>query len=152
MKVISSCILATTMVFVLPACEEKKPQTVEKPTPSLSNRETERLGAAVDAYLADPTEARASDVERALAELDGEIAELDERVEKSSGGHREEAQRKAVPLRAYRDREKARFTEARLRAKTQEEVSTVGSRIEAAAEKVGDGVKDAVDTVKEKMP
>lgn len=138
--------------LILFASCEKKPQAVEKPTATLANLETTRLGTAVDGYMASPTESQAATVEKAFAELDGEIAELDLRVTKTSGAEQEEARTKAVQLHTYRDREMARFTEAKLRVKTQDEKATAGAKVEAAADKLGDGVKEAVETVKEKLP
>lgn len=147
---------AGTVLFA--ACE-KKPQVVEKPTPALANVETARLGVAVDAYIASPSDALAADVDRAFAELDGEIAELDQRVTKTSGADREEAQTKATQLHTYRDKEMARFTEAKLRAKTQaaaketgDKVETAGDKLKEGAKEVGNAVKDAADTVKDKLP
>lgn len=140
------------------ACE-KKPQVVEKPTPSLTNIETTRLGTAIDAYIASPSEAQAANVDKAFSELDGEIAELDLRVTKTTGAEREEAQTKASQLHTYRDKEMARFTEAKVRAKTQAAAEVTESKMEKAgdaikegAKDVGDAVKDAADTVKEKLP
>jgi hypothetical protein len=154
MKAPYSFILGSALAVCLSACEEKREarQVVEKPTPALTNIETSRLGSAIDAYVASPTEAQAANVERAFSELDGEIAELDQRVAKSSGEDREEARTKSAQLHTYRDKEMARFTEAQLRVKTGAEKSTAGTKLEAAADKVGDEVKEAAETVKEKLP
>jgi hypothetical protein len=140
-----------TGIALFAACE-KKPQVVEKPTATLANLETARLGMAIDAYVVSPTDAQASNVDRAFAELDGEIAELDLRATKTSGADREEARSKSAQLHTYRDKEMARFTEARIRVKTQAEKSTAESKIESAADKIGDGVKEAVETVTDKLP
>lgn len=145
-------------VILFAACE-KKPQVVEKPTPSLTNIETTRLGVAIDAYVANPSETQSASVDKAFAELDGEIAELDLRVTKTTGAEREEAQTKAAQLHTYRDKEMARFTEAKARAKTnaaakdtETKVEKAGDAIKDGAKEVGDAVKDAADTVKEKLP
>jgi predicted amino acid racemase len=151
MKAFLGFLLGGALIAGFSACE-KKPQVVEKPTASLSTVETNRVGSAVDAYIASPTEAQAANVERAFSELDSEIAELDQRVSQSSGDEREEARTKSAQLQSYRDKEKARFTEARVRSKVETETSSAGSKIEAAAEKIGDSVKDAAETVKEKLP
>lgn len=151
MKAFLSFILGGTLVVHFTSCE-KKPQVVEKPTATLSTTETNRVGSAVDAYIASPTETQAANVERALSELDGEIAELDQRANKTSGDEREEARTKSTQLQTYRDKEKARFTEARLRAKAGTTTSDATSKIEAAADKIGDEVKEAAETVKEKLP
>lgn len=145
-------------VILFAACE-KKPQVVEKPTPALANIETTRLGTAIDAYVVSPSEAQAANVDKAFSELDGEIAELDLRVTKTTGPEREEAQVKATQLHTYRDKEMARFTEAKVRAKTnaaaketETNVEKAGDAIKEGAKEVGDAVKDAADTVKDKLP
>jgi Skp family chaperone for outer membrane proteins len=141
-------------ISLFAACE-KKPQVVEKPTPSLANVETARLGVAIDAYVASPTDSQAASVEKAFAELDGEIAELDQRVTKTSGADREEAQTKSTQLHTYRDKEMARYTEAKARAKTQAtgaKVETAVDKIEDVAKEAGNAVKEAADKTKEKLP
>lgn len=144
MKYSTFLTLGGSLVLFLSACE-KKPQVVEKPTPTTTNFETSRLGVAIDGYIANPTEAHAADVQMAVAEIDGEIAELDQRAAAVTGAERIEAQVKADNLRAYRDKEKLRYTEAQARAKT----NAAAEKTESTAEKVGDGVKDAADTVKD---
>lgn len=157
MKFTTLLTVGGSLVLFLSACE-KKPQVVEKPTSATSTFETARLGTAIDAYIASPGETTAANVQKAFAEIDGEIAELDQRVATGTAGESAEAKVKADNLRAYRDKEKLRYTEAQARAKT----NAAAEKSESTAEKVGDGVKDAaeavkdgvnnaVDTVKEKL-
>lgn len=145
MKFSTLLTLGGSLVLFLSACEEKKPQVVEKPTPATSNFETARLGTAIDAYIASPGETTAANVRKGFAEIDGEIAELDQRITSATGADLTEAQTKAGNLRAYRDKEKLRYTEAQARAKT----NAAAASTESTAEKVGDGVKDAAEAVKD---
>lgn len=154
MKTLPLLTAAGLALTVLTACE-KKPQVVEKPVPATTNIETTRLATAIDTYVATPNETQATDVERAFTELDGEIAELNQRVAQTTGTDRTEAQTKADNLRTYRDKEYLRYTEAKLRAKTNAAKSDttsagekIGEGVEKAADKVGDAVKDAGNAIK----
>jgi len=151
MKTFSVSVLAATFALAISACE-KKPQVTEKPSPATMNIETTRLGAAVDGYIQNPSTTQSADVDRAFAELDGEIAELDQLQAKSTGEARTEAQTKADNLRNYRDKERLRYTEAQVRAKAQaanDGAKDAGNKVNEAAEKAGDGVKNAAEAVKD---
>jgi len=162
------------------ACERKI--TAEEPTPSAnpvtqsaepiantSTFETARLGAAIDKFEKAPTMENQSSVKLAFAELNGEIAELDDRVVKTSGTARAEAAAKSVNLQKYRDAEMIRFTKAQAfttpdvnppadsrsgsqkikdtAAKVEENIEDgtkkVGRTIEKGAKNTGDAIKDA---------
>lgn len=165
MKAICLPALTIATIVGLSACE-KKPQVVEKPVAETQNFETGKLGTTIDAYISSPTATNAAAVERAFADLDGEIAELDQRLAQNPGSDTAETQRKAGELRTYRDKEKLRYTEALARAKAaqaRESAQGANESVKDAAEKVGEGVKDAaesvkdgvenaVDAVKEKLP
>jgi len=147
-------ILATgaSLLVLFSACEEKPPQAVEKPTPQTTNLETSRLGSAIDTYARTPSAENAADVDRAFAELGGEIAELDQQVTKVSGAEATEARTKADNLRTYRDKERLRYTEVQARVQTEKIQSgarDVGDKIEDAARKTGEGIKDAAGAVKD---
>lgn len=144
MKISTFLTIGGSLVLFLSACE-KKPQVVEKPTPATANFETARLGTAIDAYIASPGETTATNVRKGFVEIDGEIAELDQQIGSATGADLTEAQTKADNLRAYRDKEKLRYTEAQARAKT----NAAAKSTESTAEKVGDGVKDAAEAVKD---
>lgn len=126
-----------------------------KPAPATSNVETTRLGSAIDAYISNPGAAQAATVDKAFAELDGEIAELNERLATDSGEDRSEAKSKADNLRVYRDKEHARYMGAQARVKTnavKEEVKDFGDKVEAGARKAGDAVRDAGQAIDKKLP
>lgn len=166
MKFFPTPLCIAVVSLTLAACEEQKPQVVEKSAPATTNFETSALGTAIDRYASNPTSSQAAEVDKAFAKLDQEIAELDERAAKVSGAEKTEAQAKAENLRSYRDRERVRYTEAKARATAQEakdDARDVGDRVEETARKVGDkvedaadavkdGVENAVDKVKEKLP
>lgn len=166
MKTLPLLLSAAAVSFFFTACEEKTPQVSEKPTASTTNIETTRLGTAIDSYISTPNATQSASVDEAFAELDGEIAELDQRVAAVSGDERTEAKSKADNLRSYRDKERVRYTEAQARAKAQdvkegarnlgenveEGAKRVGEEVKDAAEAMKDGVGNAVDNVKENMP
>src|SRR5215213_7191824 len=80
------------------------------PVPQTKTLETARLGNAVDTFQREPTAENRTDAKKAFADLDGEIAELEEYVAKHTGGEREEAAVKLRNLQAYRAAETTRFT------------------------------------------
>ena len=104
----------------------------------------------------------------AFAELDGEIAELNDRVVKTNGTARAEAAAKSANLRKYRDAEMIRFTKAQAftaldvnppadsRSGTQKMKDTaakVGENIEDGTKKVGrtieKGAKNTGEAIKD---
>ena len=146
---------------------ERKSDVVELPpaTPAADpvartkTIETSRLGAAVDSYEREPSPTNHAEVKKALADLDGEIAELEALVAKRSGGEREDAAIKLKNLQIYRAGEVARFTAAQAEPplpgttprggrtgaeKAEEATRRVGNAVEDAARKTGDAIKDAV--------
>ena len=145
--------LACLLLFaLLCSCEDKRPQVIEKPTPQTTNLETNRLGTTIDAYVQAPNLERAAEVDRAFAELNGEIAELDQRAANSNGDVRATAVSKAADLRSYRDKEHIRYLEAQVRAKSDEakqSSSDMTEKLKDAAQKTGEGVRDAAEAVKE---
>lgn len=141
--------VAVIAVLGLISCEDKKPQTIEKATPATATAETSKLGAAVDAYNKAPTAARAADVDRAFAELNQEIAELEQRVTKTTGDERVKASEKAGNLRAYRDKEHLRYLEAQSKAAVKPAAEDAGDRMKEAARQTGEGIKDAAEAVKD---
>ena len=148
------------------ACERKtvvlevpSPTPVGEPIARTKTLETSRLGAAVESYERAPSSANHADVKKALADLDGEIAELEVLVARRSGGDRDEAAVKLRNLKTYRAGEVARFTAAQANAplaepesrdgrtgadKAEDAARRVGDSVEKAARKTGDAIKDAV--------
>jgi hypothetical protein len=148
------CERKTVVVEAVPATP------VEAPEAKTKTLETSRLGSSIDAYERNPTAENNAAVKKAIAELDGEIAELDELVAKRTGESREEAAVKAKNLKSYRAGEVARFTAAQAKSpltapasaaegrtgveKVENGARRVGESLENAAKTTGDAVKDAV--------
>jgi len=167
MKLISSLVpvLSVTFVVLLSACE-KKAEVTPAPQAATSTFETARLSSAIDAYAAKSDDASAANVDKAFAELDGEITEFSKRVASASGAEQTEEQIKLTTLKEFRNKEMMRYTEAQAKATTgalkdgaedvgdtlKEAGQDAGEGIKEAAEAVKDGVENAVDAVKEKMP
>lgn len=154
--------IAAVFAVTLQGCErvEVVPATpIPEPVAKTRTLETSRLGAAVDSYERNPRGVTLAEVKKALADLDGEIAELEALVAKRSGGERDEAAAKLRNLQAYRAAETARFTVAQAGAtvgvppvgdarsgaqKVEDGAKRVGNTIDDAAKRAGDAIKDAV--------
>ena len=158
--------LAFVSCVVLASCDrqvvivEKVPATpVPIPTTSTKTRETSRLGEAINVFERDPSAANQAAVKKALADLDGEIAELQEYIAKHDGSQRAEAAAKLQNLQSYRAAETVRFTAAQAKGalgirepadartgadKAGDTAKKVGNTIEDAARKTGDAIKDVV--------
>lgn len=159
-------LLALASACAAVGCERKTvvvriepPAPLAEPVAKTRTLETSRLGSAVDSYDREPTAGNHAVVKKALAELDGEIAELEALVAKRSGSSREEAAVKLKNLQTYRAAEVMRFTVAQAKApltarppvdgrsgadKVEDTAKRVGNSIEDAARKTGDAIKDAV--------
>ena len=159
-------LIAVAATFAAAGCERKTVVVQMEPLAPLAEPvaktrtlETSRLGSAVDTFDREPSAANHAAVKKALAELDGEIAELEELVAKRTGSSREEAAVKLQNLQTYRAAEVTRFTVAQAKAplttpgpvdarsgadKVEDTAKRVGNSIEDAAQKAGDVIKDAV--------
>lgn len=161
----SLALCAAVGALSLMGCDRKPVVDVAPSTPmaepvaTTKTLETKRLGAAVDAFERQPGAENHAAVNQALADLDGEIAELEALVARRSGGERDEAAVKLGNLRTYRAAEMARFTVAQAKAplpapagrdgrtgaeKAEDAAKRVGDSVEDAARKTGDAIKDAV--------
>ncbi len=157
---------AFALAFLGPACERKtvvietrsSEETVGEPIPRTDTLETKRLGSTIDDFERGPSAENNADVKKAFADLDGEIAELEARVARISGGDRDEAALKLRNLQSYRAAEQLRFTRAQAAANVspsaiaqppaplaEERARKVGETIEDSAIKSGNALKDALD-------
>ena len=158
--------MSTAALLSTQGCERKTvivetvPATpLAEPIARTKTLETSRLADAVNAYHSEPTSENHARVKKAVAELDGEIAELEELVAKRTGSSREEAAVKLRNLQAFRTAEVARFTASQVGAplaapaapdartgaeKLEDGVDRAGRTIEKGARKAGDAIKDAV--------
>ena len=154
-RVILSASIACALTFT--ACERKS--TAGDPTPSANpvtqpakpiakttTFETARLGGAIDLFEKTPTVENQSSVKLAFAELDGEIAELEDRVIKTNGPTRAEAAAKSANLKKYRVAEMIRFAKAQafapLDVNPPAESRSGAQKMKDTATKVGDKVED----------
>jgi len=127
-----------------------------EPVAKTSTFETARLGAAIDTFAKTPTIENQSSVKLAFAELDSEIAELGNRMVKTTGSAREEATAKSNNMKAYRDAELIRFAKAQALSplsppadsrsgaqKMKDAAAKAGNKIEDGAQKVGKTLEKA---------
>lgn len=144
--------LACAIAF--PACDHgpttltsESSTPIPDPVARTKTAETSRLGEAIDRYEKEPTAGNNAAVKKALAELDGEIAELEERVAKKAGAERDEAAVKSKNLQNYRVAETLRFTQAQamagVGAAPQPDARTGAEKLKDSARKAGDAIKDA---------
>lgn len=126
-------------------CERKPTVVVEAPLPnppaarrvSLDNFDAHDLRKEINLFAERPTDVQAARVQKAFAEVDGEIAETMERAAKRSGEDRANANVKLADLRAFREAEHSRFN--RVQAST----PVIAEPRESVGERVGEKVDDA---------
>ncbi len=155
----AACERKTVVITVPQPTPVAEPTALAEPVAKTKTLETFRLGSAVDSYEREPTAEHHATVKKALAALDGEIAELEALVAKRTGEGRQEAAAKLQNLQTYRTAEMARFTAAQGKAplvessspdartgadKVGDAAKRTGRSIEDAARRTGDAIKDAV--------
>ena len=153
----------------LPVNPSIQPAQPAEPVARTTSFETDRLASAIDAFEKAPTAENQSSVKLAFAKLDGEIAELEDRVVKTDGTDRAEASAKLNNMQSYRTAEMLRFTkdqdglaldanppvDSRSAAQKAGDTATmigdkvedgskkVGRTLEKAARNTGEAIKDA---------
>lgn len=136
MKFIQLPFVLGTALVVFTACDNAPRPAAEKsagePVSGTRTFETAGLEQAITAYRSQPTEQNRAAVDKAFAELDGEIAELKQKAASASGDQKVEIERKLADLEAYRAKQHASYA---------------GERAESAAESAKDAVKDAAKEV-----
>jgi hypothetical protein len=120
--------------------------------------ETTRLGAAIDTFEKAPSVENQSSVKLDFAEVDGDIADLVDRVVKTDGSDRAEAAARLNNLQTYHDAEMTRFTNDQTAAgfddnspadgrsgaqKVKDAAKKVEKSFEKAAKDTGDAINDA---------
>ncbi|MEI8341991.1 MAG: hypothetical protein WCH43_10725, partial [Verrucomicrobiota bacterium] len=90
------------MEMDLPVNPAIQPSQPAQPFTATRTLETTRLGVAIDIYEKSPTVENQSSVKLAFAKLDGEIAELEDRVVRTNGSERAEASAKLNNLQSFR--------------------------------------------------
>lgn len=129
------------------------------PVAKTKTLETLELALVVKDYERDRTPVNAARVKKAIAELQGEIAELDQRAAEVTGTDHDEAVAKRKNLNEYLSAQTLRFKAAEAGAaigtapavdsrtgaeKVEDSAKRVGVEIKDAAEKTADAIKDAV--------
>lgn len=164
--------LTLLLAATLPGCNKPARDSAVEATPipepvaKTNTLETRRLGGAIDAYEQMPNAVTSSAVKKTMADLDGEIAELEARAAKTSGSEKDEAEMKRRNLTEYRDTQKARFellqvkgsvgvarepaTDARsAEQKARDAAKDVGDKVEAGAKRAGDTLEKAGQNAKD---
>jgi len=148
-------ILTVSAGFFFVAC---KPVPPPAPPPAMETFETERVEASLTNYRRTPSETTRIEVDRALAEMESEINELDVRSTKVSGADKAEVDQKASDLRVKYNKYRADFAAAQAEAgarsagdKAGEALKKAGEATERAVEKTGDAIKDAAESVGETL-
>jgi len=155
--------LALSILFSGASCERKvvvvevpAATPIPEPVSRTKTLETGRLGSAIDEYERQPTAVHSAEVDKAFADLDGELAELREYIAKHDGEEQAKAAAKLANMQNYRAEEKVRFTAAQAKGsvgirepdartgaeKVGDSARKVGNGIEDAAKKAGDAIKD----------
>lgn len=163
-------ILSITIAAALAAGCNRRPTVIIEtappaPTPLPVARtvtfETRALGREIDTFEQTPSTVQQARVQKAFAEIDGEIAELVEHVATKSGDGRAEAARKLADLRGYREGERVRFDRLEVRKQFRAEepampprgdgtAEKIGEKIDRTANKIEDKLRDAADVVRDK--
>ena len=94
-------------------------------------------------FKSDPSKANMDGVEKALADLNSEIKELEVREAKVGGAEKDEVTKKLADLRVKYNTYSADFTAAKVKAS----VTKAGEATGQALEKAGEAVKDAAQSV-----
>jgi uncharacterized protein HemX len=105
----SAVFAAAIGITLLAACSDKQQATIK-------TAETEKAKAQVEQYNASGSKEDKLEAERAFADLDKEIKELEVRVDATSGEARSEAQNKLDDLRKRKIELRVDFTKAKFNA------------------------------------
>lgn len=114
-----------------------------EPTPPMKTPETTVVEEKIRKFKSEPSKVNMDEVDKALADMNSEIKELEVREAKVGGAEKDEATRKLADLRAKYNAYSADFTAAKVQAS----VNKAGEATEKAVEKAGDAVKDAAQSV-----
>jgi hypothetical protein len=113
----------------------------------MKTSETTVVEEKIRKFKAEPSKVNMDEVEKALADLNSEIKELEVREAKVGGAEKDEATRKLSDLRAKYNIYSADFTAAKVKAS----VEKAGEATGQALEKAGDAVKDAAQSVSDSL-
>jgi hypothetical protein len=114
-----------------------------EPPPPMKTSETAMVEEKIVKFKSDPSKANMDEVEKALADLNSEIKELEVREAKVGGAEKDELTKKLTDLRAKYNSYSTDFTAAKVKAS----VTKAGEATGRALEKAGEAVKDAAQSV-----
>ena len=114
-----------------------------QPTPPMKTSETTAVEEKIRDFKAEPSQVNMQEVEKALADLNAEIKELELRQSTVGGAEKDEATRKLSDLRDKYNAYVAEFTGARVQASANKAGEATGE----ALKKAGEAVKDATQSV-----
>jgi hypothetical protein len=114
-----------------------------EPTPPMKTSETAAVEEKIRKFKSEPSKDNMDGVEKALADLNSEIKELEVREAKMGGAEKDETTRKLSDLRAKYNAYMADFTAAKVQAS----VNKAGEAAGQALERAGDAVKGAAQSV-----
>lgn len=115
-----------------------------QPALPMKTSETKAVEEKIRDFKAEPSQVNMQEVEKALADLNAEIKELEVRQSTVGGAEKDEATRKLSDLRDKYNAYVAEFTGARVQAsanKAGEAVKKAGDAVKDAAQSVGDSLK-----------
>jgi hypothetical protein len=154
MKTIHSLSVLVGAVLLLTSCERKSEIVVEtrveepvkaEPVRATSTFEAAGLDRSIETYRTNPTEQNKAAVDKAFAELEGEIAELKEKAATATGNEKIETERKIADLQVYRDKQRANY----VGEKAEDAAASAGEAIRDATENVGRAIEKTGEAIKE---
>jgi hypothetical protein len=114
-----------------------------QPTPPMKTSETTAVEEKIQKFKAEPSSVNMKEVEKALADLNSEIKELELRQSTVGGAEKDEATQKLTDLRGKYNTYTVDFAAARVQASANKAGEATGE----ALQKAGDAVKDAAQSV-----
>jgi|GEM_PF-4369236 len=105
------------------------------------NSEAQALKSALEKYEKEATPSNEADVDQAITDVNGKIAELQEKAAKATGAEKDEATAQVKSLTEFRNEETARFAKAK--------AAPTPSEPQSSLQKLEDGAKDAGHAIKE---
>ncbi|MET0222842.1 MAG: hypothetical protein ABW346_00490 [Terrimicrobium sp.] len=134
-------ILTALCLAVIAACKPPEP-----PKPDIS-AETAEVEAKIQKFKATPTRATMEEMDRALADMNAKVKELETRESQVSGAEKEKTAGKLSALRTQYNLYMVEIAGAKVQAVTDRALEKAGE----AVEKAGEAMKDAADSVSDSL-
>ena len=114
------------------------------------NSEAQALKSALEKYEKEATPSNEAAVDQAITDVNGKIAELQEKAAKATGPEKDEASAQVKSLTEFRNEETARFAKAKA-APTPAEPQSSLQKLEDGAKDAGEAIKDTAQSAGEKL-